>query len=309
MGLMAIPALFLLARSVCGSYGQTARCYTAMDPATRPYVSEFLKNVSICASQGHGIQTIRCAEEQIPRQFLSLLTPITNNVRTWELYYRTDLDAAFQRYGRDAYKAALYDIAPHDENAWTMVARSWMLTGWLCMWDNHPMYADHLEPRHAGLLTIFFSPNDDAWPPLAKTGKRWRYTRGVICSKREGDERDRHAKVINEMSRAAGDMHTIDAWRELSQDAFNDRFSTDPFLQAVITGWQSGPYRCPTRMTCQRDGLEKGTVFLPKNSGEYLSALAARFRLQGKVCVIFRNASLDSENYYITAPTISEGPP
>ncbi|RDA88605.1 hypothetical protein CP532_5863 [Ophiocordyceps camponoti-leonardi (nom. inval.)] len=292
---------------------QVRHCFTYEDVEMRELVPQFLKNASSCASSKLSFGTIMCAERLIPTEKKALFSPLIGAIQAWEQYFQLDLNSAFLRYS---------DVNPRPDmerrTAYDRLLNLWTVTGELCFYTSAPSLADRIHPQKAALLTLFYrtdtvrhqlqSLGHDSRemlrtlrPPSLKIGgNRWKYEGSVACAAELGVERERQLMAIKEMvQRAAEETHTDQTRRRFGL-YYMIHFSTDSFLQAVVTGWRE-KYDCPRGLSCQYS-LEKGVPYLPANTNSYLQQLYLLLQMQSEVCIVFRRtATLVSNRYYVAA--------
>lgn len=307
--MMRLPTclvLLLHPLSAWGSYGQTSRCLTVQDDASRILIPEFLKNASSCSRWAEKRSVMHCAEAMMPPDTMTLLLPIVKTVKIWEATFRMDLNTAFLTVGRVTGAAKCGHGLNADANAWAMLWRHWQTEGQLCYYDSSPQYADHLEPRVAGLLTLFFSEPRGMRQPVLEPGVRWTYTGSPVCSAGTGAaaalERISQFRAVSGMAIKADTRFSLTPREDMiaMMRHYRDTFSTDPFLQAVITGLKTGLFYCPRDLYCY-GAAHSGKVFLPIDNKSFLDELARRMSQGNKVCVIFRDERLQPDVFYVTA--------
>ncbi|PHH93222.1 hypothetical protein CDD83_10160 [Cordyceps sp. RAO-2017] len=226
---------------VLADYGQTSRCYIAKDRATRNVMGRFLENGTDCVHGGD--RTLDCLEDGLDRVWLPLISPLIDVIRRWERYYGIQINEAFVKVGRSSHPDD-WNAWARDRtwNAWERLLYHWNSTGWLCFYDHNPRLSITVEPREAGLLTLFFSDKNALRSPVLKVGKTWRFDQTYACSAENEADRLRQVKVITRIS------ENIKSWGlstwQLAQEAriYLETYSTDPFLQAAISTWFADGY-------------------------------------------------------------------
>ncbi|PHH89920.1 hypothetical protein CDD83_4927 [Cordyceps sp. RAO-2017] len=302
-------ALLLHALPALADYGQTSRCYTALDDASRVLIPQFLRNISACAVRGEQFSTLDCAESQVAHDTFSVISPLTSTLRRWEAYFHEDVFTAFREHGRDMADNWHLQIKANEYNAWNVLLYSWLEMGSLCFYDNDPQFVGKLEPRAAGLLNLFFASGDLRTPILKVSDRHWRYNESTVCAARAGAERLRQARVVTTMAQQQQTGGSSDAdppadWQRYEAGShYRELYSTDPFLQGVISGWRSGPYVCPEGLRCQTGPAEQGRVHLPADGGAFLRAIADGILKPDPVCILFRRtgSALAKNTYYVAS--------
>ncbi|RCI09428.1 hypothetical protein L249_3755 [Ophiocordyceps polyrhachis-furcata BCC 54312] len=294
---------------------QVRQCITHDDGELRQLLPQFLRNASSCARSKLAFGTIMCAERRIPREHRALFSPLIETIEDWEQYFQLDLQSAFVRYS---------DAKPRPElDRWTAYDRLldlWTVTGELCFYTSVPSLADRIHPQKAGLLTLFYRTDTvrhqgqslsydirqtlrNLRPPSLKIGGYgWKYEGAVACAAQLGAERELQVTAIKEMiQRAAEESHTEESRQRIAL-YYRDHFSTDSFLQAVVTGWRD-TYVCPRGLDCQPT-MAKGMPFLPAETHSYLQRLYYLLQMQSGVCIVLkRTATLVSDRYYVAVTT------
>ncbi|KAF4506224.1 hypothetical protein G6O67_006327 [Ophiocordyceps sinensis] len=220
--LFALPAL--------GDHEQTFRCLTAKDKPSDILIPQLLSNLSSCAHNNWAWHTLACAEHQVHPGVISLTSSLMSTIRRWEMYYNVDFNTAYEL-----------------QEDWANMERSLNrpqlgLTAW---------YADHLLPRSAGLLSLFIR-RDDLRSPILKFGKAWKFGAKTVCSATVGTVRALHQlRTIHSITQQVG-TELSPAWRvENEPSRLRELYSTDPFLQGLISGFRDTKFPCPERLKCQ----------------------------------------------------------
>ncbi|PHH68219.1 hypothetical protein CDD80_169 [Ophiocordyceps camponoti-rufipedis] len=226
------------------------------------------------------------------RSYLAATTHLIDTLRRWQSYYNNmELHEAYQRFA----KPSLGEVDP-----WKIVRYSWESRGELCYYRSPPASVDNLSPRPAALLTFFFSdPSNIREAYLKIMAQDWKMTSDVVCSGTESSDRTRQAASI-------ANWFAPFYWHKELSDYYSQshrtQFSADPFLQAVLTGWRSGKYRCPGGCGATEQGDVQ--IYQADNSYNYIAFIHLFFEhnIKGRLCVILRpTAQLDAENVYIAS--------
>ncbi|RDA95783.1 hypothetical protein CP533_5172 [Ophiocordyceps camponoti-saundersi (nom. inval.)] len=292
---------------------QTMECMTYVDHDLRELVPQFLKNASLCASAKQGMGTVMCAEKQIAQDKRALFSPLIETIEAWEQYFLLDLNSAFLRYSDARPKVDLGQRTAYDR-----LLNIWDVTGQLCFYTNEPDLADRIHPQKAGLLTLFYQTdnvrhhgqfvNQDTRetrrnlrsPSLKTGGQHWSFDGRVACSAGLQAERERQVNALREMvQRTTEETYTEVKGRRFGFH-YKTHFSTDIFIQAVITGWGE-KYSCARGLDCSYV-MERGSVYLPANTNSYLRQLYFLLEKGYNVCVIFRDTTYQlNDKYYVAA--------
>ncbi|PHH85408.1 hypothetical protein CDD83_456 [Cordyceps sp. RAO-2017] len=297
--LLRLLLLLLQAVPAMADYDQASRCYVADDAATRDIVPEMLANATRCSAENPNRRVLACIERQVPHEAMDAVLPLLQTVRIWERFYGFDLNTAFAEHGKMLHESWFSRIGVYDPTAWEVLEREWRHTGRLCFYDSDPRSADHIRPRFAGLLTLFFM-DKDLRPPVLNFGERWEYAGRTGCSAQTDDDKARQLRILTDMHKAGATEESTAIVRDRIGSFYRNLYSTDPFIQAVITGWQNGPYGCPDAVSCM-DYIMMKSVYLPTNSGDFIDRILYALRMQQKVCVLFRAEPLRDATYYIAA--------
>ncbi|PFH59503.1 hypothetical protein XA68_12263 [Ophiocordyceps unilateralis] len=283
--------------SVMG-FAEVSRCLRYDDSRLSRAFDGFFHNASACLSIVHGPRVLPCATKHIPEDMTPFTLPLTDTIQAWEKYYDEDLDSAFQEHGNPALDGR------SKINAWDVLIAYWQRKTELCFQYRDPESRDSLVPRNAGLLTLFHM-NDDLARPILKMGMQWRYSDFTVCADDDSAGRNRQMRVVSEM------MRRSITWRETRNGVelndgylhYLDLFSTDPFLQAVITGWQSSRLMsCPRGYDCISPPT-LGMRHLPMDGDGFLMKVKAVLQTENKVCVVTKgSSSLAQDTYYILSP-------
>ncbi|PHH64356.1 hypothetical protein CDD81_4713 [Ophiocordyceps australis] len=231
---------------------------------------------------------------------MPMVAPLLDAIKRWQRYYRTDLAEAYASVGKEitTWNAWSYD---RDWNIWDILRFHWEQTGWLCFYDHDPSLTDGLEPREAGLLSIFFTEKDGLRPPILKRGKTWTFNKTYACSAQSPADQLRQVNTITKL------YDNIKPWGPSSWQAgleaviYREHFSTDPFLQALITGWHWGNYTCPEYMACAYR-FKKGQLWLPRNARDMFRKISNKLLLGDKVCIVYKEPipEPDKDTWYIS---------
>ncbi|PHH88797.1 hypothetical protein CDD83_7046 [Cordyceps sp. RAO-2017] len=303
MNLVQILVFLWSAVPVLADYGQTSRCYVAEDGPTNNFLGNFLKNGSSCITEGKE-NILACLDKKLDRDAVPLLSPLIDVIRRWERYYGIEMHKAFADVGRsndpNDWNAWSRD---RDWNVWERLHTHWAETGWLCFYDHNPRLSNTLQPRDAGLLTLFFSDKNGLRSPILKSGRIWRFDpKYHPCAATLHADRVRQIKIV---SRLADNVKNWGAssW-QTAQEAqlYRDTYSTDPFLQAVITGWFAKDYTCPAGLECQSEPGD-GKIWLPRNGMNYLNRLAKRLISIKETCIVLHGplppSSISANTLYV----------
>ncbi|KAF4591869.1 hypothetical protein GQ602_002168 [Ophiocordyceps camponoti-floridani] len=306
--LQIIPflALPLLVR---GDDWQIRECISPQDANIGPLLSQFLVHASNCVSQNEGFGVVRCAELLLSADERHTLTNLTETIKSWERYYYRDLSTAFSNFG---------DIDGSHINCYDRLLDILEMTGQLCYYKNIPSFADRLRPQGAGLLTLFYQ-TERLRPELLRSGNRvtqyslrspilkmtgsmdWISDVTQACAADSKEERQFQKLAIEDMIRRVGqDWHSEYSTMQF-KGYYETLFSTDSFLQAVITGW-GFEYYCSARMKCQGI-VEEGKTYLPHHTASYLQGLHKLLKGKGKVCILLKPeaTNLEADVTYVAA--------
>ncbi|PHH80457.1 hypothetical protein CDD80_1467 [Ophiocordyceps camponoti-rufipedis] len=288
---------------------QIRECIRSQDSNIGPLLSQFLVHASNCVSQNQGFGVVRCAEQLLSVDQRHTLINLTETIKSWERYYWRDLSTAFSELG---------DVDGSQLNCYDKLLDMLEMTGQLCYYKNIPSLADRLRPQGAGLLTLFYQTErlrrgllrsnsrvtqySLRAPILKMTGStHWRFDGARACSAEWREERTFQKLAIEEMIRRAGqDWHSEYSNMQF-KGYYNTLFSTDSFLQGVITGWGE-EYYCSSRMKCQ-SVVERNRTYLPHDAASYLHGVHALIKKKGKVCILLKpqDAELEEDVSYVAA--------
>ncbi|RDA87304.1 hypothetical protein CP532_1336 [Ophiocordyceps camponoti-leonardi (nom. inval.)] len=236
----------------------------------RRSVDNLLTTASACVEQDRSQETrsgrvLNCIYNRLDVEFLPVLSDLLDTLRKWQGYYQNmDLHQAYQRYGRPS-------LGEYDP--WKLIRQNWETGNVLCYYKSHPRHWDHLEPRNAGLLNFFFrDPLLRRWPIL-KVMARWEHRGDVVCSSTDPKDRQRQTQVISLVAESLLDRPELSDKR--AEGLPTDVYTTDPFLQAVFTGWRAGEYHCPVDGGCGvvRGSKVAATLYFPPTSFHYIHFL------------------------------------
>lgn len=254
-------ALISLSASVAGDYGQTSRCYVEQDASTRRIVTSFLNSAIECLpEEGNMDRVLRCAQERLDA--MPLISPLVHTLKTWQKYYHDQFNTTYQLFGLPERVQT---------NPWVVLLGHWYGTGALCFYDNEPQISDHISPRPAGMLTLFFK-EDLSRSPVLKGSTDWIFNGSMACSAMYEQDGTRQVDFMTTVSPI---LQQPNAAKDSRQMTLMRGFSTDPFLQAFISTWKLSRhsrkrYSCPKNRVCGKHG-GKGTIHVPANSKEYFS--------------------------------------
>ncbi|PHH84973.1 hypothetical protein CDD83_1098 [Cordyceps sp. RAO-2017] len=284
-------AAALLAAPVLGDYGQAVRCFKRSDPSARFAVGQLLQSADDCVTNGDK-PVLTCARERLEREALPVVSTLINQVRTWEGYSRTLLELAYDEHGKGTGTS---------DNAWALLREHWETTGHLCYYSNEPSVADHLVPREAGLLSLFFN-RGDLRSPILKLNAVWRYDGDVICAAQDGPDRQRQNSIVASL----GEIWDADDGRKTDvRQGFLAEYSTDPFLQAWISAWHApGSFVCPEGHKCVYNAVV-GSVYRPPSVEEFQFFVSNRMAAGSKLCIISKNGlrpgDLSGDTFYVSS--------
>ncbi|PHH70170.1 hypothetical protein CDD82_7297 [Ophiocordyceps australis] len=226
-------------------------------------------------------------------------------IKLWEEYYKTTLSDAYVRVGKET---TMWNVWSRDRdwNIWDILRFHWEQTGWLCYYDHNPSLTDGLEPREAGLLGLFFTDQDGLRSPILKRGQIWTFNKTLACS---AQDQAGHSRQVNAITKL---FESIKPWASSSWQGvieariYHLRFSTDPFLQALITAWHWGKYICPGTISCT-NRLTQGQLWLPRNARDMLRNILNKLRLGQRVCIVHKVPMpiVDKDTWYISGVGMS----
>ncbi|PFH58952.1 hypothetical protein XA68_13018 [Ophiocordyceps unilateralis] len=298
---------------VRGDDWQIRECITYKDSEMRDLLPQFLKNASSCISGNRGRDTMICTTYLMPEEKRPVFHPLIEIITSWERYFSQDLNSAFLHHG---------DFEPYDWPAkmtvYDRLLDVWETTGQLCFYKHIPSLADRIHPQEAGLLTLFYQTEDIRprdvrpgpgeretqrnlrSPSLKMGGTRWEYDGSLACAAGSAEERQHQIRAVEEMIRRAGQEWHSDLISRQFGSHYLINFSTDSFLQGVITGWRD-EYVCPSGLRCHSTP-KSGKAYLPANVKSYLGQLRLLLRAGKKVCIVFKGTHLEPYRYYVVAP-------
>ncbi|EQK97793.1 hypothetical protein OCS_06497 [Ophiocordyceps sinensis CO18] len=294
--LFALPAL--------GDHEQTFRCLTAKDKPSDILIPQLLSNLSSCAHNNWAWHTLACAEHQVHPGVISLTSSLMSTIRRWEMYYNVDFNTAYELQEDWANMERSLNRPQLGLTAWSVLLDSWRKNGELCHYNSDPRYADHLLPRSAGLLSLFIR-RDDLRSPILKFGKAWKFGAKTVCSATVGTVRALHQlRTIHSITQQVG-TELSPAWRvENEPSRLRELYSTDPFLQGLISGFRDTKFPCPERLKCQDTTPNLGTIYTPHDGRDYLQRISYLVMKSRKVCLIFGGGHLDKNAYYFAVGNV-----
>ncbi|RDA85079.1 hypothetical protein CP532_3114 [Ophiocordyceps camponoti-leonardi (nom. inval.)] len=296
---LAACLLFLCARGLQASsdFGEVSRCFdTGNKGLLSRTMQNFFRDASSCVSTVRSPDVLACAQKFIPDEILGFMLPMIDTIRAWEEYYGETINSAFLQNQNPSGAAIRF-------NAWDELLNHWKKHPQICYHYRSPSYMDHLIPSSAGLLGLFFI-NDDFQRPVLKSGTHWRYYGSRVCSSNETMDRARQAGAVSQMVQRSIVWDKPRRGVELTRGYLHylDLYSTDPFLQAVITNWQSVRLNsCPRGIRCDGNPVF-GERYMPLDGDDYLVKVMMTLKTQKRVCLIHERAADDTETYMIVSP-------
>ncbi|RDA95612.1 hypothetical protein CP533_1099 [Ophiocordyceps camponoti-saundersi (nom. inval.)] len=297
-------AACLLVSFVHGLYASTtftfeevSRCFPTSDNSRLSRtIQNFFRDASSCVSRVRVIDVLPCAEAHIPDDLNPLMLPMTDTIRAWEEYYGQTVNSAFHENQNPS--------GAHNRfNAWDELLSAWRKNEQLCYHYRHPRYMDHLIPQNAGLLNLFHI-NDDFQRPVLKSGTHWRFYGSSVCSSRNTLERARQESAVTQMVQRSIMWDKPRRGVELDRGYLHylDHFSSDPFLQAVITSWQSLRLDgCPPGVQCEGNP-EVGKRYLPLDGDDMLVKVKMTMKTRIQVCLMHEGAADTAGAFLIVSP-------
>ncbi|RCI07492.1 hypothetical protein L249_4537 [Ophiocordyceps polyrhachis-furcata BCC 54312] len=298
---LAACLLVLCARGLQAKpdFGQVSRCFfTAHTGLLTRTVQNFFRDASSCVASVQGSQVLSCAQKSVPDEVMTLMLPMIDTIRAWEEYYGETINSAF-----------LQDQSPSGRpirfTAWDELLSQWKKHPQVCYHFRSPSYMDHLIPSSAGLLSLFYL-DDDFQRPVLKSGTHWQHHGPSVCSGNDTLDRARQESAVSMMVQRSIMWDKPRRGVELDRGYLHylDLYSTDPFLQAVITNWQSVRRRaCPRDVRCDGSPVFRER-YMPLDGDDYLVKVKMTLKTRRRVCLIHQKAADIPDAYLIVSPHV-----
>ncbi|KAF4585509.1 hypothetical protein GQ602_004814 [Ophiocordyceps camponoti-floridani] len=301
---LLLPFVFFSPALSDSEFPNVSRCFDNGPFLFSTAFGDFLSNGSACTAMVPGREVLECAVETIPRQLRPLTSPLTDTIKAWEWHYNSDINTVYRGADNDSPGEQGRD----SDNVWEALLSYWRLRKTLCWHYRNPFHMDHIMPSNAGFLSLFHA-NDDLQQPILKTKSHWHYRGPTVCTLADdgSKDRDRRTRAVKSMVRRS--MYWGDGGTELQNGHlhYQQVYSTDPFLQAVITGWQSARLpSCPQHHRCEGHLLPE-KAFLPLNGDDFLIKIKFALETDKNVCVVVPGSDPSVEGAYLVLSPILYG--
>ncbi|PHH78820.1 hypothetical protein CDD80_6191 [Ophiocordyceps camponoti-rufipedis] len=297
--------LALLPQALSDShFPNVSRCFDNGPHSFSNVFANFLSNASACTAMVPGRNVLECAASTIPKQLRILTFPLTDTIKEWEWHYNEDLNTIYLSADNQPFEEKSQSF----DNAWEALLAFWNRRKTMCWHYRDPRQMDHIMPTSGGMLSLFHA-NDDLQQPILKLSSHWHYRGPTVCAPvgKYSMDRERRARAINTMVRRS--IYWGEGGTELQNGHlyYQQVYSTDPFLQAVITGWQAARLNtCPQHHRCEGRLLPE-SAYLPLTGDDFIIKIKFALETETGVCVVVPGSDPSVEGAYLVMSPIMYG--